>query len=352
MPPNPLNPTVQTSLHPSPTEKTAALRLEWVDYAKGIGIFLVVLGHSLQGLTKSHILPEMAWSLGLEHWIYSFHMPLFFFISGLFIERSLRKPLKKLWWEKFLLLGYPYLLWSLAQGLLQIATAGQSNSEMTLGDLPRILYQPIQQFWFLYVLFIVFALYTLARKCSVPLGVCLGLGAILHLLAAFKLLPGHWYILPMTCRYLIFFALGAWWGSATMGKRLLTLKPSQLAMIILGGYGLTILCVIEQWEMIPLVRFGSALAGTMASLALAIWLDRHRRLSVLRQWGILSLEIFAAHTIASAMLRMLLYKQFHLEQPLFHLGLSITAGLYGPILLDRASRRLKFPYLFTLKPRH
>ncbi len=330
-------------------EKTMTARLEWADYAKGIGIFLVVLGHSLQGLTKSHILPEMPWSTGLERWIYSFHMPFFFFLSGLFIERSLRKPLKQLWWDKFLLLGYPYLLWSLIQGLLQIATAGQNNSEITLGDLPKILYQPIQQFWFLYVLFIVFALYTFARKRKLPLGLCIAVGAIAHTFAAYKLL-GNWLILTMTCRYLIFFSLGAWWGSSAVGKKHLT--PLQLSTIILSGYGLVTWVVAAQWEMIPLVRFGAAIAGTFASLAVAICLDRARAFPVLRKWGVLSLEIFAAHTIAAAMLRVLLYRGFHLEQPLLHLGLGVAIGLYGPIVLDQASRQIKFPYLFSLKPRH
>ena len=41
-------------------------RISYIDMAKGIGIILVVLGHS--------IFP----SENLTTWIYSFHMPLFF----------------------------------------------------------------------------------------------------------------------------------------------------------------------------------------------------------------------------------------------------------------------------------
>ena len=44
-------------------------RLEFIDIAKGIGIILVVIGHSIGWLVP-------------YHWIYSFHMPFFFFISG------------------------------------------------------------------------------------------------------------------------------------------------------------------------------------------------------------------------------------------------------------------------------
>lgn len=43
-------------------------RIEWIDTAKGIGLLLVMLGHL-------HV-PYMS------AWIYTFHMPLFFFLSG------------------------------------------------------------------------------------------------------------------------------------------------------------------------------------------------------------------------------------------------------------------------------
>lgn len=48
-------------------------RIEWVDVAKGIGIFLVVLGHT---------------SAQLRNLIYGFHMPLFFFLSGVVFNRE------------------------------------------------------------------------------------------------------------------------------------------------------------------------------------------------------------------------------------------------------------------------
>lgn len=47
----------------------ASARLEWVDIAKGVAIILMVIGHT--GIPKP-----------LSNWIYSFHMPLFFVLSG------------------------------------------------------------------------------------------------------------------------------------------------------------------------------------------------------------------------------------------------------------------------------
>ena len=53
-------------------------RIEYLDIAKGIGILLVVLGHN-----DFEVI-----SLFLQRLIYSFHMPLFFFLSGYFINTT------------------------------------------------------------------------------------------------------------------------------------------------------------------------------------------------------------------------------------------------------------------------
>lgn len=48
-------------------------RIEYIDILKGIGIILVVLGH-------------VTTNSDLYHFIYAFHMPLFFVVSGMFLH--------------------------------------------------------------------------------------------------------------------------------------------------------------------------------------------------------------------------------------------------------------------------
>ncbi|EPJ4139137.1 acyltransferase family protein [Klebsiella pneumoniae] len=71
------------------------MRETWVDYAKGIGIILVVFGHANRGLYSSgiYISPEIYHYL--DNVIYSFHMPLFFFLSGLFFVSSIKTGLRR-----------------------------------------------------------------------------------------------------------------------------------------------------------------------------------------------------------------------------------------------------------------
>lgn len=58
-------------------------RVQWVDWCKGIGILLVLLGHTLR--TDVSLV-----------YVYGFHMPLFFFLSGLVCNE------KKYNWKSFL----------------------------------------------------------------------------------------------------------------------------------------------------------------------------------------------------------------------------------------------------------
>ena len=74
---NQLDHNHQTSTH-QPREK------KW-DFLRGIAIFLVLLGHSIQWMDPD-------WQHNpLFEGIYSFHMPLFMFISGYFLSKTSKK---------------------------------------------------------------------------------------------------------------------------------------------------------------------------------------------------------------------------------------------------------------------
>ena len=56
----------------------SSLRTEWLDVCKGLGIFLVVIGHtSIAQISQT-----------VYNWIYSFHMPMFYMLSGMMLNDS------------------------------------------------------------------------------------------------------------------------------------------------------------------------------------------------------------------------------------------------------------------------
>ena len=78
-------------------ERKTETRVVWVDVAKGIGTFLIVLGHLLYVCKPSEI----------NQAIYSFHIPMFFFLSGFMIKRKKDEKFFTFAKKKFLRLIVP-----------------------------------------------------------------------------------------------------------------------------------------------------------------------------------------------------------------------------------------------------
>jgi fucose 4-O-acetylase-like acetyltransferase len=134
------------------------MRESYLDTARGAGIVLVVYGHVLRGLAAANLLP--AGTLGhllsaSDYTIYTFHMPLFFLLSGLHVPGSLQRSRSTFILSKLGTVVYPYLLWSVLQGLVQAAASSHgTNHPFALASLLDIAWNPFGQFWFLYALFI------------------------------------------------------------------------------------------------------------------------------------------------------------------------------------------------------
>ena len=65
-------------------------RIAWLDFAKGVGIFLVVVGHAVGGIDVAGVPDEAGLLQALDQTIYAFHMPLFFLLSG--VTFGMRPP--------------------------------------------------------------------------------------------------------------------------------------------------------------------------------------------------------------------------------------------------------------------
>ena len=91
-------------------------RIEWVDYAKGIGIILVVYAHLLSSGYHAGLDIKESFFFFSDSLVYSFHMPLFFLLAGLFAGQSyLKRGVKSFLVHKVQVLGYPCLIWSVIQ---------------------------------------------------------------------------------------------------------------------------------------------------------------------------------------------------------------------------------------------
>ncbi|MBH8553904.1 acyltransferase [Nostocaceae cyanobacterium CENA357] len=341
--------TQEESLKPIHSNTLMQRRLYWVDYAKGIGIFLVVVGHILRGLVNSSILQPTTLLNFVDSWIYAFHMPLFFFISGLFVQRSLSKPLNSFMLDKLYTIAYPYFIWSVLQGIFQAVGSRYTNKPSSLSDILKIGYEPIMQFWFLYTLFAIFLVYGIFNKLKLSPVLFLAFSILLYSLHVLDVSFGPWGVSYLFRRHAIYFALGAVIGSGVLTSFIARTKPYTLLLMTLTGYlvvGLAVqLQLAENLIAIPLL----AIFGIGSSISLAVLLDKFNLVSSVKNWGIFSLEIFVAHTIAASILRIVIQKIFGVTEPVIHFILGTTIGIYAPIALSMICLKLEFPYMFTLK---
>lgn len=122
-------------------------RLNYLDYAKGIGISLVVLAHIYC------FNPDINREL-LVVWIYSFHMPLFFIISGMLLKYKNENDIKNVIMSRIKGLLIPYLFFSLLSICVKIIING-FNKNMVIWDLIySVIGIGIDVLWFLPALFI------------------------------------------------------------------------------------------------------------------------------------------------------------------------------------------------------
>ena len=134
-------------------------RLNYLDYAKGIGILLVVLAHIYC------FNPKLQESM-IVVWIYSFHMPLFFIISGMLIKFKDEKLSKNIILKKIKNILIPYLFFSILSSIIKIIIY-ELNTSMIIWDLIyTCIGYGIDVLWFLPALFVAEILMLLIFKIS------------------------------------------------------------------------------------------------------------------------------------------------------------------------------------------
>jgi len=301
-------------------------RMAWIDIARGIGIVLVVYGHGMRGngLTAD---PASLFSLQ-DRWIYAFHMPLFFVLSGIFLWRSIGKNrggfVKARWWHVI----YPYLLWSGITAAIELAASHYVNSPLTWHDVMLIPVVPIEQYWFLYALLIgqLIAALVYPRQwafvaCAVAgLAVSPYLGDAAILFTAFTFLP--------------FLVTGVLAAPVLTGPVLT--RPMAAGFCALAGWAA--LALLKPPADVGLQQLLPGLAGSAGVIGLAFLLTRTgsavRPLILLGQ---ASMPIYVSHSIFTAGARVALKLVGVLPQNPVSLMLCVAAGLIAPFVLWQIS---------------
>lgn len=281
-------------------------REAWLDGLKGFGCLLVILGHVLSGYLDAGTFPGCYGPLySLRTWIYSFHMPLFFLLSGFtftlayFRDGKLRRSH---FFRQLLDLVWVYTVFALLQWGVKQLVPGLVNEAYSLKDLKGMFQKPLGNFWYVYILclmYIIGAAVRMPRRSPLWLIPLAGLSiyaASAHLdwteLTVYRLLY-----------HLCFFFLGS--VLCTRRKLLYSEKLMGLSVMVLATAAYFYFCwYTRNWYA------GWKFLIAAATSYVFLWeFARWRTLSGLRVFqlfGKYALEVYLLHTFFTGGLRTLL----------------------------------------------
>lgn len=324
--------------------KRSGGRQLWLDAAKGIGIILVVFGHATDGLFSAGLLPRSG-AMGTAFFVlYTFHMPLFFFLSGLMIPKSLGKGAPVFLKDKLATIAYPYLVWSLIQGTLQLQVASQLNHEISIWSLIAIPWKPMGHFWFLYALMVCHLVSVfLANRPGVALA----------------LIPAGFLFSPYApCPYsaLIAYHLPFYISGWMLSSYVMNWRPEcrqnalRLVALLFIVFAVAVsfaafsvgLREYYSWPAIP-----AAVGGTALVIAITKALEL-KTSSLIVVLGRCSLAIYLMHVMAVAGMRVILTKSGLVTDPIGLLFLASLCGLVAPLIALQILERFGIAEVFGL----
>lgn len=263
----------------------------------------MVIGHCIPDATSSAgiAIPAYRW---LHDVIYSFHMPLFFFLAGFMVSRQKMLARKQrpidLVKKRISRLIIPYVFVGLCYAPFKMLLSKFANKPYDISTIWQMAIgvNPDGELWFLYALFVVTVIAALfAFRVSL-----FGL-----LVAACLLFWNPWRIIT---DYLFFFLLGIFMRREYKDFIVNMSAVHVLIAIIVflfGNYGLLIL---KQHVFFLL----TAISGTVLTLWGSLMLSHIKPPfeTVLEHWGILSMDIYILSDIIKIPFRVILWNKFHL----------------------------------------
>lgn len=291
-----------------------------------------------RGLEKSGLVTNKALFLLTDSMIYSFHMPLFFFLSGLLFFKS-RKSDMALIASKVDTIVYPYLLWSLLQGGVEHLLAGyvnqQSNSHSFIF---KLLVSPENQFWFLYALFFCFltALFLFRIFGKRYFFGIVFLSIIAYL--TYQYLPNI-FLIGILSRFFVFFFVGYVFSAYFFDKKEFFAFISQTQILA----SLSCIAIFCQYYYHCVLGY-SFINNNFASLSLSLfmifvvvsfctWLSNKVESKLLINLGASSMAIFLMHVFATAGSRIFLKSVLNIYSYPIHLVIGTLAGIIFPLFM-------------------
>lgn len=320
-----------------------------IDCLKGFAIILVVIGHVFDGYLKTDIFSNQHnLMFNIFNYIYAFHMPLFFIISGFvfqlaYVADNSVKP--KLKMQIFNLICV-YIIFNLLFGMFKILCGKFTNSDVNWIDIILIPIKSIPPYWYLYVLILYYLIFLFPLVLKINPTVFLTISVLLSFVGSF-LSSDYFNFLEIRrfLYYLPFFYLGillkkGWLQNTKLHcLSAVSIVISALLMVVFHG---------SLYNSIPVFSIFIAWGCSMLIYEIFTLLCAKRLTAgekILGKIGQYSLEIYLIHCVFTSSIRVV-FSRLGIGNFVLCIISNCLLSLLIPIGISLAMKKLKIHDLF------
>lgn len=320
-------------------------KILWLSIVQGWAILLVVIGH-VNGFTYSDVPGEFyAASEWIHRFCYSFHMPLFMFVSGalLYYSRlSKRWKVADLYKDKLKRLLIPYICFTIVAFVIKapLASMTKRGMDISVSGLTNAFFDPangpLGELWFIGTLLWLMFMYPLYRTIlkSVWTEIILLAVTLIPLIFGMNLDVKGWFNISGVPNYAFYFVAG-----------MLFFKYNLIRVFERSIWA--VVAVTALYAVGFLAADDNPVTATLGILMSFGWGVRVAgKLNLFSSFRDHSFQIFLIGLFPQMLVEMVLWSRFHSEMTLlpFYI-LSCMLALYSGVLLGKVGSRLPSKYL-------
>lgn len=317
---------------------------KWVNIARGFGIILVVIGHALTDTLgcKDGSISKLLYDI-----IYSFHMPLFFFISGFLAAKALSmvtlKDKTDYIVQRFKRLMVPYFCVGLLYIPLKLILASEVNAKINLQTLVSdffVGYNPNYQLWTLYALFISATIIVIfVSKTNIYKWWLLFVAILMNLFWAISYSPIN--IINELCFQFIFFVLGVIYRKQNQVAKISIPYLIVAIFAFVGGNFLYQLYSLDIFKTI------TGISGIIVVCEACKRIENHKNI-ILNTVGKYGMDVYIMANIVQVLIRSIFLNRLHFPG-IICFFMSVILGIALPILVSKyIVRRFKITKIMIL----
>ena len=332
------------------TNEKEERRIVFISFLQFIGVISVIFGHSMNGIPVPAVLSSV------KAWIYTWHMPLFFFVSAFLFSYygGYDRGYKNVFEKRFLRLIVPYFLWNMLFIIpkylflpLLSSVSKDSEIEFSFVYFIRIILRPrdniLGHTWFLFALFEMFVIAIIFDKAKKRKELWIPITLILVIIYCFGV-TNRWFSVGDLMKNGVFFWIGMLLGTYDV-KQINDYFKNRLVIL---STAILVLCSTTVWMFNSDMNINSLLLGfSVLFFFVALQIVTNIRSSFIDFVSCNSFTIYILHWPVIMLLRLFFYQKMNLN-PVIAIMINFVLGFALPSVIAFVLRKNKIKWIRSL----